>query len=298
MILLALLACTEPSPSEGTVVGNPGDAALRLARTSGISGLEAYVVVSGLEMTGCSAGMVESREAREEIDLVRGGLLSLPAGDWCGVRLQFGAPVEIFGSAEDDDEVGLEAFLDIGEVLLDSSSAFAVDGASFVLELGEPGWLDRDSFERTGEDCEELWEYFEELEEACDEEDDEEACEELEELEEEIRECGMDEIDEDHPSYTELVSALSSGSGLYADPDGDREISAEERDAGPVASGPDRSDAPSGEGGDPVADASASPPVDDGLESESFPIGGGCGSEASLSLMLLPLGLFVRRRRR
>jgi hypothetical protein len=300
--LILLAACMDSGPNEGTIVGNPGDAALRLARTDGISFVEAIAYVSGLEMSSCTDSETagERLSVEEEFDLTGDALfLELPAGDWCGIALDLDGPIEIYGEAGDEDRTDLEAFLDIGEVSAESSSAFGVDGNTFVFELGEPGWLERGLFGEESEECEELWELFEELEEDC-EDGDEDACEELEDIEEEVRDCGVDEIDGEHPAHEELAASLASGSGLYSDPDGDGELSDGERDEGPVASGPERSDAQStASGGGASADAGQEPPGDGGMDSESFPIGGGCGrSDANLSFLLLPLGLLPFRRRR
>lgn len=137
---------------------------------------------------------------------------------------------------------GERVFVDLDELAVVVSGSVPVDGGAYVLELAEPGWLDADAL----------------------------ALDPRDPL----------EIDGAHADADALVAALEYGSGLYAD-DGDGVLSEQERDAGALASGPERA----WEGGSDTGSVAV----------------GGCGVPAPAGLLGLVAGIvlgWTRRRAR
>lgn len=147
--MIWLAAACSGDPSEGTIVGNPGDTMTLVADGKGVTYTEADAIAVAWVMESC-AGALEEIAIDEDIDLF-GTVLETPAGTWCSTALEM-VELSIEGEAgEDTFSVDLEG----GLVELHSSEALEVDGHVFVLELGFPEWIDADDLGlRAGEHVE------------------------------------------------------------------------------------------------------------------------------------------------
>ena len=257
---------SDAPPSEGTVVGNPGDGAMRSGEGADFETAEAKTAVSTMLWKGCSGGEREVAKG-SEIDLLGDNLYSVPAGSRCAVVVNFSDSLIIEGpfsidereeeEEEEEEEFWLQMELSIDQaVFVPDGDSFSLSGEHLVMELGEPGWFDPD------------------------------ALLDVEDVSAEARlalEEGLLIVDEDHPAHIDLVDSVENDSTLHVDDDGDGLLSDQERDAGPVAQGDSDTDLD-----DKKWDSSK--------EKTSSEDEGGCGSGGSGAWLLLPLGWCSRRR--
>lgn len=113
--------------------------AARVATGSDTEIMAAGVDAIGLILTPCDGQEHQRTELAEELDLLAGAALVLPAGESCAVRLELDPPLELSGIGARDQEFTL--LLELDSVTLDASDGFTVDGDDFVLELAAPGGL-------------------------------------------------------------------------------------------------------------------------------------------------------------
>lgn len=134
-MIFLLLACS--GSSEGTIVGNPGDAMTVAAAPKGLEVVDGQLAWSDLWFQSCSGNQTDVLAGGDALTLGQDALI-LPAGTWCSMT--FGeAELDLQLRAEDDTNVDLTLSLsgvDLG------TGAVEVDGGSWLIELGEPGWLD------------------------------------------------------------------------------------------------------------------------------------------------------------
>jgi hypothetical protein len=144
--LALLLAACGPARDgpRGTSVGNPGKTGVALARGAGLEFQEAHLEDALIEVIGCD--VARATLLTGELGLLEDEPLVLPGGSWCAVVVRFGT-LAVSGEVEVDEgdpqafEVRLEpettTTLWMGEPIV-------VDETSYVLEIGEPGWLSRE----------------------------------------------------------------------------------------------------------------------------------------------------------
>ncbi|MCB9780989.1 MAG: hypothetical protein H6742_20640 [Alphaproteobacteria bacterium] len=200
LLLPLMLACL--GPDQGTVVGNPGDAAARVAPVSAELTLgEAEAYVSLIEVYSCEGQVTEIdlapfTEGDEiEVDLLR-DVIELPGGSWCALGLELDK-LEFEGSGPDGSSFRVD--LDPGWIEVEALGGFEVDGQSFVLEMAQPGWL---SAELLG-----------------------------------LEAGGAVTIDADAALHDALADTVALRSALFEDDDGDGELADDERSVGAVAAG-------------------------------------------------------------
>jgi len=271
LFISVLLGCSQDERrDEGTVVGNPGDAALRMGAVADGEVVTARTFVAGMAVESCS-GNISELELNEEVDCLDDVHIDLPSGEWCGVELfmEGSLYIETVSAAE---EIFLVLDLEVEVLEFDSTDGFSVEGDSAILEWGFPGWL---SMEKEA--------LFERLE--------------LEEEDIEDREdiLVLEVTPDDEGAHDEMVDVFAYGSGLYGD-DGDGRLSDDERRDSLWAAGP----------GHPVTDNEADSDESElAVESGNtmtadaqLSTGPGCAqSESSLQWALLfPLMLLGRRR--
>lgn len=142
---LALLLACRTGPVEGTSVGNPTELTGRLAPNSDLIIDSAQVALGVASFTNGQGG-VEDVDLAVTVDLLDGGSLEMPELEWVSLELFFASPMELHGSTSGDAEASVTIAV---ESLFLTSSADAVifDGGAYVLELGNPGWLDAESID-------------------------------------------------------------------------------------------------------------------------------------------------------
>ena len=217
LLLAVLFGCSqEERRDEGTVVGNPGDAALRMGAVDNGEVITARTFVSGMAVEACS-GNVSEFELDEEVDFLEDVHIELPNGEWCGVALFMEESLYIETISVEED-ILLVLDLDVGVLEFDSDDGFRVEGDSSIMEWGFPGWLSMEKealFERLG--------FEEDLEER-------EEGEEREDI------LVFEVTPDDEDAHDEMVDVFAYSSGLYGD-DGDGRLSDEERRESLWASG-------------------------------------------------------------
>jgi len=201
--LLSLVSCAtikgpddtdEPDPPEdhGTVIGNPGDLDMTVGSGEGAVARSATVTGAILTQVACD-GLAAQSTMDDPLDLASASA-TLTWDSVCRIRLEFDGPLIIEGDGLDGGT--FTAALDINQITVTSETGFTTDEQDFVLELGEPGWLDADQLGlATGTAI---------------------------------------ELNSSHPAHPLLVTSLTERSKVFAD-DGDGVISAAERAAGAAA---------------------------------------------------------------
>lgn len=259
--LLLVLACTDPDP--GTVVGNPGNASARLAPTDDGVGIDvARAFVDGVELVGCD-GTDDEVEIDEQIDLLVGELAQLPGGSWCSVYLSVEGGVWVEGRGPTDQPFELD--LPVDEVTLEPlGEALDIDGQALVVELAEPGWLGESQLDQLDDDD------------------------------------GVLVLAEDSSLAGDLVTRVELGSAIFEDLDADGDVGSDDRAAGALAAGAQRT-----QDLEPSAEPTGQDTGDldgDGDDGDAEPVEGGCGSSDSAvsglrGALVLPVVLLGWRRR-
>jgi len=260
------LGCrSETSTSEGTVVGNPGDGAMRAGDGVDFQPEIARTSVSTMFWQGCG-GTEREISVDAEIDLLGDNQFTVPVGNWCAVVVSFNdslfieGPFRIEEPDDEEDEFWLQMELDPEEMIFVSEEdGFDASEEHFVIEFGEPDWYDPAALL-----------------------DDDLLSEEQREA---LRE-GVFVVNDEHSRYDEMVDRLENSSSLFIDSDGNGQISDAERDDGPVAQGDsDFDDDDDDDDDDEFAEKVKRPKPADG-----------CGSGGGNALLLLPFGWLMRRR--
>ena len=309
-IVCVATACSgAEDTSQGTVVGNPGDTSMQLARSTAVEIVDATTFVDAFEWMDCD-GTSSTVDVQSDVDLLGPNTVEGPSGEWCGLTIYLGDTLEIVtGWADEAESERLQVHfdLDVEYLQLNAQDGFVVDGKSTVVEFGHPDWLDLEAIRweenEDDEDCEEAEEIMEELWEDCEDGDDD-ACDELDEVSEwydaNCEEDDFDDedeervlIDADSSSHDRLVQGFMFGSALFHDDDSDGRLSDGERNAGAMAVGSEHPDF--------VAEDDATDDVDTNSSSEFGADGelevGGCGrSKSNLAWLLLPFAVFRLRR--
>ena len=237
---------------DGTVVGNPGDGALRLAEVSDGEVIAARTRISAVEMEHCS-GRMEVVDTDANFDLMEGNALELPHGQWCGLQVVMEEPLYL-EAVSDDGTILLEMTLAVESVALFSEDGFEVEQNNFNIELGYPGWISMDP---------------------------EILVDELELDIEEWEDRLFVDVDTDDGDIHDDFSALfADASGMYADPNSDGMIDAEERATGWVAGGVDHPAQPDEDEADTPTTGGAVGTQDLGSEAP-LQTGAGCGAQES-----------------
>ena len=259
-VIALIVGCRSgESPDAGTVVGNPGDNAMRIADGSDVEIVSARTTVDSFAWVGCSGAIVWV-DVDAGIDLLADNRIAVPNGTWCEAwaLLSDILVIEAIPSdREEDDDETLDLYLDVEMVSVFAVDGFTIEEDSTVLEVGYPGWLGMDVFEEDDE-----W---------------------------------PEGIDPDHPEHDALVEQLVDGSTLFEDNDGDGRISENERDEDAIATG-DLGQHEENQsqimGEDEGEDEGTADDNKDGANTDT----GGCGGGSS-GWIFLPLSMLGLRRK-
>jgi hypothetical protein len=158
--LIGLMACTPAAPRDegvvdpsresqgsGTIVGNPGDGmttaartAFRIAPTRLAPASRIRMHLTGVKLTTCE-GTVHERPLDVTVDASQERSWPLTPGKWCSLDLYVQPPVVVRQPAVTG--FALDAELDVDGIHLESEDGFGLySGDAYVLELGQPQWLD------------------------------------------------------------------------------------------------------------------------------------------------------------
>jgi hypothetical protein len=199
LLMILALGCTTQGDS-GTSVGNPGKVSLSMGEGERYAIARAVVEVESVELETCAGARIEV-PVQDEMDLLDSDFVHVPHGEWCSVQLITEAPIEIevfieFDEEDEDDVVlGFDLQIDLEDAIILGGEGFRAEGNGFILELGEPGWIDQDFLEPEDDMV-----YGPESETSL--------------------------------AYFEIIQTTSQ---LYEDPDLDGELSDSEREEDPVA---------------------------------------------------------------
>lgn len=203
IIFLLLFGCrTDQGPNEGTIVGNPGDAISVLSEGTDIQFVEAFASLSSVSLFYDGNPTPVDFELEDELDLLSPiQSIALTSGTWNSVLFSFDS---VYISGENTNgtkgfEIEIEAF----EIHLEGQEQFTLTDKDYILELGNPGWLE-DRF---------LEDY----------------------IEDEIL------IEQEDEGYLEIQSTLQAESVLFLDTDSDGDINDEERNVHGIAYSTDSS---------------------------------------------------------
>ena len=183
----------------GTVVGNPGSSAMRVADGLGVHTTTARVFVDQTRWTDCS-GEGQDIDVNETVDLLRSDNLEAPPGHWCEVQIVFGGLLELEG-VSDLGSAPVSVHIELDTAVLSAPGGFVIENDPIVLELAYPNWFE------TGD---------------------------LVAADSPERGYSIGPGDRGHDGFSTVI-ALESG--LYADPTGDGEVDEGERSAGTAAQG-------------------------------------------------------------
>lgn len=131
------------------------------------------------------------------VDLLAKDTLVVPTGTWCAVDVYTSGLVQVEGDGVYGGTFTLT--LDVATVALDAGDGLVVDGDALVLELAHPLWVSALGLV--------------------------------------LVPTTQVDVGPGDFRHDALAERLADGSGLFLDPDADGALSAEERDAGPVAAG-------------------------------------------------------------
>ena len=185
--------CTDKATETGSDL--PGSLQLRVAPGIESAFTIADVVDLHVILEDCTGGEAEM-DAPPDVDLLFDEL-SIPAGQWCGIRFDFSGPLSMQGETE--DFAVFEIRLDISELAVANDEPLSVSGQTFILEWGTPGWVHPPSLG--------------------------------------IEPSSTFLLDSTHPQHDVIRRGLQAWSGLYLDTNGDFEVGDSERESGPLMSG-------------------------------------------------------------
>ena len=256
LLAAALAGCPREDPAEGIYVGNPGLTTLRIGAVAGAEVADQGFAADSLVFTSCDGDHTDDVDLSE--GLLDGDEFEIPSGPWCTVvahkaTLVIDAQVEAEGNGDDDDDDDgdlLTLWLEFEEIALSGATTdgFAVDAdGTYVYELARDGWLDADDLDFGDE--------------------------------------GELEIAPGHEDHDAIAELVADQTVLFDDPDGDGDLSDDERADGSLADA-DEPVAPS----DPDDDGDGAPSCSGASASVA------AGSAGASALLVLALA-FVRRRR-
>lgn len=191
-LILGAVACQPRVPDEGTFVGNPSSARVRVAPGDGLTFTELELDVLQMDLSSCDGNSTETVQNVGLLEL--GDPLDLPAGEWCFLTLTVADEIHIVAEANPAVGTGtVDLTLDVPAVQLRSFSPVDFTAAAWVLELGNEGWITAAGVGLADDAV---------------------------------------VITPDDPDHEFLANAVSAGSKLFEDADRDGEVSAEERAVG------------------------------------------------------------------
>jgi len=180
----------------GTSVGNPGKMTGVVGPAPDVSLDYADTWVERVEFTDCD-GQISSKNVNAVVDLIFGFNVVAPGGEICGAQLIGDGYVYVTGQTMGSGEIFTAYLQTDGQLEVASNYGVFVDGQDFVLELGAPGWLDEETLDL---------------------------------------QFSGEEIIETDPRAVTLAERIVEDIALFEDPDGDGQVSDNERDDGAVAS--------------------------------------------------------------
>jgi len=132
---------------QGTIVGNPGDGMVSLARGADLTYAEATVRDETVLMEACLNNSDETTSPDQILQLVPVGVLEIPSGQWCGMTLLLG-DLQVSGWGPDYSTFTLE--LAPGQVTLNADDFFIWRDSRYLLELGSTDWITADLLDLPG----------------------------------------------------------------------------------------------------------------------------------------------------
>ena len=139
IVFLLLAACRQDGGTQGTVVGNPGEASPQLARAVDATYEQARALIDFTDALACGVDISEESDVSAEADLLDGApLVPIPGGTWCAIGVSVDA---LYVSGVTAEGQWFEIFLAPGFIEMEALRPLVVDGDRYVLELGEPDWL-------------------------------------------------------------------------------------------------------------------------------------------------------------
>lgn len=194
VLVLGAVACEPRVPDEGTFVGNPSSARVRVAPGDGLTYTELEMDVRQMALSSCDGTRSEAIEGIGVLEL--GSALDLPEGDWCNLSLLIDGDIHMVATADPSVGTGtLDVTLTVEAVVLRSTAPVDFEDAAWVLELGSEDWLTAASIGLADESV---------------------------------------VITPSDPNHPMLAGAVAGGSKLYEDADRDGEVGEEERAEGEV----------------------------------------------------------------
>ena len=189
LLITFAISCGKEAETR-TVISTPQSSPLvvRLAPGDGLEGRSLKVTGAHLLLEGCARGTGATMFLSDMTEL-SGLETTLLGGRWCGLTISLGTQASL--RAINHSGGWLDAPVNDIEVALSNADGIAASGQSFILELGQPGWLDASTLEMTTGDNQTL--------------------------------------SDDDPRLTELHDALIKGSALYTDLDGNGVLGTDER---------------------------------------------------------------------
>lgn len=167
----------------GTAVGNPTGLTLDTAPGAGLAFTSAVADVASIEVTDLS-GDTWTLEVDGPVDLLGGTRMEVPLADAARVRVNFAGPLTFRGAGAGDHSFALSLTVPSLEIELAAAPGEVPDA---VLRLGAPDWATAATIGLTGP----------------------------------ATLTGAVTVGADDPLHDALVDALTGGSALYGDDDGD-----------------------------------------------------------------------------
>ncbi len=200
--LSALVGCRSDGRLQGTLVGNPGDASMTAAPSTGVEVQSARMGVADITWIDCDSGASTTVVIDRDLDLLGLELFDAPTGRWCTVDVASSSPLVV--QAEDTIEGGTVSLsVDIGVVELTSAGVPVGENTTLLFELAKPDWLLPATLGYSG--------------------------------------GASIVIEPGSAEHDALAVVVESGSAAYVD-DGNLQVDPEEVAAGPIAEGPGHSD--------------------------------------------------------
>jgi len=142
-LLLMLLACDPEYSPGGILVGNPGEVTLDTAPSDGLRWRSGRLPLDAVVLADCYGGAPVAAASGYSLDLLGGESLPLPAGDWCELTVLPSGPV--IWEADVDDGWSLRLEVELERLSATSRWPFATDSASLLLIVGMADALDLDA---------------------------------------------------------------------------------------------------------------------------------------------------------
>ena len=122
-----------------TSVGNPGSSSQRVASGDDVIITAATVYTEALVIDRCNETV--RIEVGAEVDLLAGDRVEVPGGQWCGMAVEWSAPLWVEGRKEEGTNSTFTLDLDATGPTVQAAAPFLIDGDALILRLGHPDWV-------------------------------------------------------------------------------------------------------------------------------------------------------------